>query len=81
MTIDDLRAHPVFMDGFSNAWPMLQRFLITRTLESAKVPAKAERSAELSCLISELAALARPAPAAKIAPTMPRLNSMSEPES
>lgn len=78
MTIDDLRANPIFMDGFSTAWPMLKRFLIARTLSSAKTPVKAERTAELSHLISELAALATPASAPRPTPKMPQLNSMSE---
>lgn len=88
MTLDDLRANPVFMDGFSNAWPMLQRFLIARTLCSARAAkcviesaqAETARTKELAQLISELATLATPASAPKPAPRMPQLNSMSETE-
>lgn len=80
MTIEDLRANSVFMDGFSSTWPMLRSFLLARTLASAKKPDKAERTAELSNLLSDLGLLALPASAPKPEPTMPRLNSMSDTE-
>lgn len=88
MTLDDLRANPVFMDGFSNTWPMLSRFLIARTLGAARgadcteatAQADAARTRELAKLLADLSTLATPASAPRPAPTMPKLNSMSDTE-